>query len=146
MIIFVKMTTSKDVKHFYETFDFEKVLKDAPKPIQDFLDGEIEFIKKHIPVGKEILEVGSGYGRLLEILSATAKKAVGIDFSNYLLERSRKTLADKENVELHFMYAEKMSFKDETFDYVVCLDNTFGNMPGIELNVIKEMTRVCKKG
>lgn len=137
----------KTVKNFYETFDFEKMINEqAPELIQNFLDGEIEFIREHINPNKTILEVGCGYGRLLGILSERAKKVVGIDFSKRMVTMAKAKLAGKGNVKIYLMGANKTMFKDENFDYVVCLDNSFGNMPNIELNVLKEMTRVCKKG
>ena len=33
----------KTIKEFYENFDFEKVVTNPPKLIQEFLDGEIKF-------------------------------------------------------------------------------------------------------
>lgn len=134
------------VKDFFETFEFERMLTDAPKPIQDFLDGEIKFIKDFVEPGKKVLEIGGGYGRLLEILSDFSEHVVGIDFSKSLLLKATERLKTKKNVDVKFMYAEKMSFEDDSFDYVLCLDATFGNMPGIELEALKEMKRVCKPG
>lgn len=134
----------KSVHDFYETFDFESMITNPPKLIQDFLDGEIQFIKKHFKPNKSILEVGCGYGRLLSILSNHATKVVGIDFSDRMIRFAKERLSCKKNVELRLMNAKKIMYSDEAFDYVVCLDNGFGNMPNIELNVLKEMTRTCK--
>ncbi|MEK6833128.1 MAG: class I SAM-dependent methyltransferase, partial [Nanoarchaeota archaeon] len=137
----------KSVKNFYETFDFEKMINDqAPELIQEFLDGEIEFISEHIKPNSSILEIGCGYGRLLKIMAKKSKQLVGIDFSNRMVELSKKNLEGKENVDIQLMEADKLTFNDNFFDYVVCLDNSFGNMPKIELDVLKEMKRVCKNG
>lgn len=136
----------KSVKIFFETFDFSKIIEKSPRLIQEFLDGEIKFLKKYIQPNEIILDVGCGYGRLLKLLSKNAKRVVGIDFSESLLEHTKQNLAGKDNVELYLMRAERMDFDDERFDYVLCLYSTFGNMPGIELDVLKEMKRVCKKG
>lgn len=135
------------VKQFYESYDFEKMITGGPpEQIQKFLDGEVTFLEQHLPPGKRVLEVGCGYGRLLEVLGKNAKLAVGIDFSAPLLNRAKANLAPMENVELHLMHAERMEFEDESFDAVLCLDATFGNMPGIEEEVIAQMIRVCKRG
>jgi len=131
-----------DVRRFYETFDFEGMITNPPKLIQDFLDGEIDFIKKHIN-GKSILEIGCGYGRLLKIMKMKNKRIVGIDFSQRMVDLAKKNV---ENVEIYQMNANKLNFESGEFDEVVCLDNSFGNMPGIELDALQEMTRVCKKG
>ncbi|MEW5996970.1 MAG: class I SAM-dependent methyltransferase [Candidatus Micrarchaeota archaeon] len=135
-----------DVKRFYETFDFEKMITNPPKLIQDFLDGEIGFVEEHIRPGKKILEIGCGYGRLMRVLSKNAKKVVGIDFSKRMVGLAGKNLSDAGNVEILPMDADDLKFADGSFDYVLCLDNSFGNMPGIELGVLREMARTCKKG
>jgi len=135
-----------NVRKFYENFDFETMITDPPKLIQEFLDGETNFIKKQIVSNKKILEIGCGYGRLLGILSEKAKEVVGIDFSKRMVDLAKEKLSSKSNVFVKLMEADKLGFKDESFDYVVCLDNTFGNMPDIELDVLKEMARACKKG
>jgi len=135
----------KTVKDFYSAFDFEKMLVDSPKEIQDFLIGEIEFIKNLSKTGK-ILEVGCGYGRLLKILSEKAEEVIGVDFSKQLLEKAKENLEGFSNVKLQEMDAQNLLFANNSFNYVVCLDNTFGNMPGIEDKVISEMKRVVKKG
>ena len=137
----------KTVKKFYETFDFEKMIdSQAPKLIQEFLDGEIKFISEYIKPDSSILEIGCGYGRLLKILSKKSKQLVGIDFSKRMVELSKQNLKEEQNVSIQLMEADKLTFKNDFFDYVVCLDNSFGNMPKIELDVLKEMKRVCKKG
>ncbi|MFA5877769.1 MAG: class I SAM-dependent methyltransferase [Candidatus Staskawiczbacteria bacterium] len=136
----------ESVKKFYETFDFEKMIDNkAPELIQEFLDGEIDFISAHIKPNSLILEIGCGYGRLLKIMAEKSKRVIGIDFSNRMVELSKENLGAKNNVNIQLMEADKLTFSDDSFDYVVCLDNSFGNMPEIELDVLKEMKRVCKK-
>lgn len=135
----------KTVKEFYEEFDFEKVITNPPKLIQEFLDGEVKFIEEHIKPNKKILEIGCGYGRLLKILSKNANNVSGIDFSKSLLKKAKENLKDKKNVQILEMNAKNLSFKDDFFDYSLCLDASFGNMPKIEKEVLKEMKRVTKK-
>ncbi|MFH1592507.1 MAG: methyltransferase domain-containing protein [Candidatus Woesearchaeota archaeon] len=134
----------KSIERFYNEFDFEKMITGPPRPIQEYLDEEVNFLKKHIQPRKNILEIGCGYGRLLEVLSLKAKKVIGIDYSKQLLNKAKQKLIGKTNAELRLMNAKKLDFEDNSFDYVVCLDNTYGNMPGIEFQVLKEMVRVCK--
>lgn len=137
----------KSVKNFYETLNFEKMINDqAPKLILEFLNGEIEFISNHIKPDSFILEIGCGYGRLLKIMAKKSKYLIGIDFSNRMVKLSKNNLKGEKNVEIQLMEADKLLFNNDSFDYVVCFDNSFGNMPKIELNVLKEMKRVCKNG
>ena len=133
------------IKTFYETFDFEKMIDgQSSKLIQEFLDGEIEFITRYIRQNVSILEIGCGYGRLLKILADKSELLVGIDFSTRMVALSKQNLKEKKNVKIQLMEADYLKFKNSSFDYVVCLDNSFGNMPKIELDVLKEMKRVCK--
>ncbi len=133
------------VKDFYSGFDFEKMLSNPPSEIEEFLVGEIEFLRM-LESRETILEIGCGYGRLLKILSEKGKKVIGIDFSEKLLAQAKNNLADYSNIELLTMNAENLNFDDDFADYTLCLDNTFGNMPGIEEKVLSEMKRVTKKG
>jgi len=122
------------------------MITQPPKPIQDFLDGEIKFINKYLKKDKFVLEVGCGYGRLLKILQQKSSRLVGIDFSKKMVNAARINTSQFKNVDIKLMNAEKLSFNNNLFDYVLCLDNSFGNMPGIEQKVINEMYRVCKPG
>lgn len=135
----------KNVRDFYRNFDFEKIITNPPQLIQQFLDGEIEFISNNIEPCGEILEVGCGYGRLLGLLANKANKVVGSDFSEPLLQKAQKRFEKLTGIELAVMRAENMAFTDARFDYVLCLDATFGNMPYLEEKVMKEMSRVVKQ-
>ena len=48
------------------------------------------------------------------------------------------------NVEVFLEDARKMHFKDNGFDYVICMGNTFGNFGKLETPILKEMKRVVK--
>jgi ubiquinone/menaquinone biosynthesis C-methylase UbiE len=121
------------------------MITEPPHLLQEFLDRELALIRECIPKVESILEVGCGYGRLLDVLRLKADIAVGIDFSRPMLERAKLHLREK-NVELYEMNAENMNFPPANFDYAVCLNATFGNMPGIEENVLQEMKRVSRRG
>jgi len=137
---------AKTVKEFYENFDFERVITNPPQLIQEFLDGEIEFINKHIKPNKEILEIGCGYGRLLKLLSKSSERVWGIDFSRTLLKKAKENLKNYNNIGILEMNATNLKFNQESFDYCLCLDASFGNMPKIEIDVLREMKKVTKKG
>lgn len=133
----------RTVKQFYENFNFEHMITQPPPLIQEFLEREIDFLKRHITPTNRILEVGCGYGRLLDILRTKAATVAGIDFSRPMLDKSRARFQGK-SVELYEMRAEQMGFLDGRFDYAMCLGATFGNMPGIEQQVLREMVRVTR--
>lgn len=91
-----------------------------------------------------VLEVGVGTGKNLPYYNEDAK-VVGIDLSPKMLEKAKIKLNElnNENITLIEMDAQKLEFKDNSFDYVVC---TFVlcSVPD-QVKVLKEMKRVCKK-
>lgn len=40
---------------------------------------------------------------------------------------------------------KKLHFRDNNFDYTICMSNTFGNLGDDKIEVLKEMKRVTKK-
>lgn len=92
----------------------------------------------------KILEVGVGTGKNLPYYNKDAK-VIGIDLSPKMLEKAKIKLneLDNRNITLVEMDAQKLKFKDNSFDYIVC---TFVlcSVPD-PIKVLKEMKRVCKK-
>jgi ubiquinone/menaquinone biosynthesis C-methylase UbiE len=136
----VQNDSRESLKRYYETVDFSRIL--AAAPFQEFLEEERAFLASYLRADKHILEVGCGHGRLLELFSEGASRVVGIDFSKSLLDKVRTNL----NAEVYLMHAEKMTLPSDSFDYVLCVAATFGNMPGIERDVLRQMFRVCRPG
>lgn len=68
----------------------------------------------------DILEYGCAYGANLRRLAETARSATGIDISDVAIEKGRKQAraAGLDNVHLHAMDAERMSFADDSFDLI----------------------------
>lgn len=92
----------------------------------------------------KILEVGVGTGKNLHYYNKNAR-VIGIDVSSKMLEKAKIKLnkLKNKNINLLQMDAQKLEFKDNSFDYAVC---TFVLCsvpdPVIALN---EMKRVVKK-
>lgn len=94
--------------------------------------------------GQRVLEVGVGTGMSLP-LYPKGVHVTGIDVSPEMLERARERLARegiRENVELHVMDAEHMSFPDDTFDKVVAM-YVVSVVPHPR-RLVDEMRRVCR--
>jgi ubiquinone/menaquinone biosynthesis C-methylase UbiE len=98
--------------------------------------------------GDRILEVGCGEGLFLgQLAQADPRfKLWGVDNSVERIEQARKRLAGKD-ARLSAQDATQLSFGNESFDTVVCV-NVFFNMPSIEAvnKTLAEMRRVCKTG
>jgi len=89
--------------------------------------------------GKNILDVACGTGRFFELYGD--RKIYGIDISSEMLKQAAKRRGVKKVLVAD---AEHIPFKDNTFD-VVSTSQFIMHTP-FYTNVIKEMTRVSKKG
>jgi len=96
-----------------------------------------------------ILEVGCGEGLFLSQLSAESPELEiwGIDNSSERINQAQQRLnkAGVKNFHLAVEDATRLSFSEEFFDAVVCI-NVFFNMPSKEVikNTLSQMKRVCK--
>ena len=58
--------------------------------IQQYLEAEVQYTLSHIKSTDTVLELGCGYGRVLEKLADKASKVVGIDIAEMSLGRVSK--------------------------------------------------------
>jgi phosphatidylethanolamine/phosphatidyl-N-methylethanolamine N-methyltransferase len=93
----------------------------------------------------KILEVGIGTGLTLPLYPRTAD-ILGIDISEAMLDQAREKIAALKltNTKVHTMSAEKLEFKDGSFDRVFA-PSVISVVPRPE-KVLEEMIRVCKPG
>ncbi|WP_133717023.1 class I SAM-dependent methyltransferase [Methylocaldum gracile] len=94
--------------------------------------------------GKDVLVVGCGFGDDALRLAKLGAKVSAFDLSPDVLQIAR-TLAAREGLEIAFdeMPAERMRYKDASFDYVICRDILHHvNIP----ETMSEIVRVAKPG
>ena len=101
----------------------------------------------HIKKGSYVLEVGCGVGLTTAYLAKKGCKVVGIDLSEKMIEKARekakrKGLEDK--IEFLVADAQKLPFKDNTFDAVIS-ESVYVFIPDRK-KAMKEFNRVIKKG
>ncbi len=120
-------------------------LKNAHPLIKDWLNKEEEYLKKHVKKGSTVLDVGCGFGRNMRAIADIAGKIIGIDNDAALFDEIKQNLADLKNIGVLLGDATELPFKNGTFDYVVCMGNTFGNLGDSKLKALSEMKRVAKK-
>jgi ubiquinone/menaquinone biosynthesis C-methylase UbiE len=91
----------------------------------------------------KILEVGIGTGRNIPYYPDEAD-VIGIDFSEKMVEKAEKKSKERKNFSIRLMDAEKMLFKDNSFDTVVT-SCVFCSVPD-PVQGFREIRRVCKNG
>lgn len=104
--------------------------------------------------GKAYLDVGAGTGRFTQIaLENGASKISAVDVNPNCIERLKARFSRDKRVVVMQEDARNMRFEDNSFERVVCLGNTLGNMfepyPGgeksFQAEVLHEMYRVAKE-
>ena len=131
-------------KFFSEPY-FEIWLKEAHPKIKEWFKKEVEYLKKYIKPKSKVLDVGCGFGRHIKVLAPFSEEVVGIDNNEDMIKKAKNNLSNLSNAKILLQDAKKLEFESDYFDYVICMTNTFGDFPNIELDALKEMKRVCKK-
>jgi len=139
------------VKKFFSLPYFPQWLMTVPKPFQQWFQEEEELL---LTLGNSypnsiFLDVGCGEGRHAALLAKHGIRVFGIDDNPTMIGGATSKIkfdpTTSKYCEVYMENAQKMHFENETFDFIVCMTNTFGNMPGIEEKVLKEMARVLKQ-
>lgn len=118
----------------------------APPRVKRHLDAEISFVVDRIGSSSIVLELGCGYGRVLERLASKAGLAMGIDSCNASLESARRRFEHTSRILLAQMDAATLGFGDGLFDAVVCIQNGISAFHIDPVNLIRESVRVTKSG
>jgi len=118
----------------------------APPRVRQYLNAEIQYVLDKIKPSDTVLELGCGYGRVLESLCKKAKEVVGIDISKSSLELAKDLLKKHANCQLFQMDAINLEFPDHFFDVVVCIQNGISAFHVDKKVLIREAVRVTKKG
>jgi ArsR family transcriptional regulator len=98
-----------------------------------------------MPLG-DLIDIGSGQGRILKLLGSRARRAVGVDTDSDArqLARAELLLAGVENCSLRKGDMYELSFADGEFDTVI-LDDVLG-MAERPMTAINEARRLLKPG
>lgn len=117
----------------------------APPRVQNYLNAEIAFTEQKIQSSDSILELGCGYGRILDQLSKKASLVTGIDTSLESLKLAQTEMDHHQNIHLVQMNASTLGFNSNRFDGVLCLQNGLSAFHESPEAVLKEAIRVVRK-
>lgn len=123
----------------------QRVYDIASPRIGQYLEAEINHILKRIRPHDAVLELGCGYGRVTLRLAPAAGRTVGIDAAPENIAYAR-TLDSAAECEFSVMDALDLTFPDESFDVVVCIQNGICAFNVDQKALVKEALRVTRKG
>jgi len=118
----------------------------APHRVKRYLEAEIEWVLERIRPSDLVLELGCGYGRVLQKLVAKAKNVFGIDTSHDSLRLAREISGGNPFCHLSEMNAVELGFSDRRFDIVICIQNGISAFMVNQRKLIKEAMRVTRFG
>jgi 2-polyprenyl-6-hydroxyphenyl methylase/3-demethylubiquinone-9 3-methyltransferase len=118
----------------------------APPRVKQYLEAELNYVLSKIKKDDIVLELGCGYGRILPQIAGKASQVYGIDNSESSIELGKKFLTGYLNCTLMTMDAVHLTFQDNTFDMVVCIQNGISAFHVDQRELIKESIRVTKQG
>lgn len=118
----------------------------APSRVKRYLEAEIAFVLDKMKPASLVLELGCGYGRVLQKLVAKARMAVGIDTSHHSLQLAQETIGNDPSCSLYEMNAVALGFCDRQFDMVICVQNGISAFHVSPPRLIQEAMRVTRSG
>jgi len=118
----------------------------APPRVRQYLEAEVQHVLSKIPPCSRVLELGCGYGRILERLATKAGEVVGIDTSLSSLELASSALNGFSNCHLAAMDAVSPGFADAAFDVVVCIQNGISAFKVDRRDLIDKSVRATRPG
>lgn len=124
-------------------------LEESKDMLFEWIQWENEKLNEYVKPDSRLLDIGCGYGRHLELLLDRCELMVGIDNNSSMVKRACETLANKCELEKWRIYpadAHNLYFPDNSFNAVICMTNTFGNMNVDRKRIIGEMARVTQLG
>jgi len=118
----------------------------APPRVKAYLEAEIEFVLSKTTSSMLALELGCGYGRVLERLLPRVRMACGIDTSLSSLRMALEYLGRKPSVSLACMDSVQMGLRDRTFDLTICIQNGICAFAVDQQQLLQEAMRVTRSG
>jgi 2-polyprenyl-6-hydroxyphenyl methylase/3-demethylubiquinone-9 3-methyltransferase len=123
-----------------------RVYELAPPRVRQYMEAEIRFLQYRLHPGDEVLELGCGYGRVMLELAPRVRGIMGVDLSPESLELGRKLAGDDPRMEFLEMNALNLTFPDNLFDAVLCVQNGICAFHVNPEKLVLEALRVTRRG
>jgi len=104
--------------------------------VRQYLEAEIDFVRRGLRGTERVLEIGAGYGRIMRELAPFAAAVTGIDISEDSVTLGREYLRDVPNCRLETRDAHELAL-DEEFDVTLCLQNGLSALKGEAENLVR---------
>jgi SAM-dependent methyltransferase len=121
-----------------------KVYEVASPRVRRYLEEEIRFVLDRVEPDALVLELGCGYGRVLERVASGTKRIVGIDTSLKSLKMAVRH--DRGGFMLALMNGVALGFREGAFDLVACIQNGISAFKVDPLGLMREAVRVTRAG
>ena len=110
----------------------------------EWTNQEICLIKQLLGGRSKVLDIGCGWGREIVGIASECEMVIGIDIDAVELENAKDYLGQTHKVSLSQQNAKHTAFPDRTFDVIICVGNTFGNLANDKEGILREMIRLVK--
>jgi ubiquinone/menaquinone biosynthesis C-methylase UbiE len=124
---------------------WEAIVKNPSGSYKQWFESEKIFLRETITKDANVLDMCCGNGRDIDYIIDITKNITGIDHDTDIVNSAKRRFADYPSVKILLAEAQKLPFKDNTFDFVICTA-TFNNFGENKLKALAEMKRVMKKG
>jgi 2-polyprenyl-6-hydroxyphenyl methylase/3-demethylubiquinone-9 3-methyltransferase len=121
----------------------ERVYAIANPRVKRYLQAEIDHVAAYVKPGDHVLELGCGYGRVLEPLVSVAGRGCGVDNAYASLRFYRQKHPARH---LAAMDAAALAFKAHTFDLVLGIQNFISACKVPPRQLLRECLRVARPG
>jgi len=120
---------------------YEEIRKDKKKWKDE--EDTIQLYIRDLPKGSKVLDVPVGTGRMLKFFDKCGFEVTGVDTSEEMLALAGKLRV--KNVNLEVGDATKLTYKNKSFDAVLCLRLLHLVPEKTMQTIVTELTRVAKK-
>ncbi|MEW6261910.1 MAG: class I SAM-dependent methyltransferase [Thermodesulfobacteriota bacterium] len=118
----------------------------ASPRIRRYLEAELEFVLARFQPDNRVLELGCGYGRVLDRLAEKSRNVYGLDTSWESLVLAKERHQSHPPFRLALMTGARLGFRDRAFDLTACVQNGISAFKVDRRELMIEALRVTRPG